>query len=482
MKRLHKRRPVRYAIKALCLLLFAFFLYHVVGAYLPFSRLPALEDTAAVEAMADEIQRDKVTGDRAMLLSTHADALDERIRLLNQAEEEIVITSYDLRDGESTRDVACVALERADAGVTVRLLVDGIAGRLSVSPNPLFCALEAHPNIEIRFYNPPRWLDPRHDMGRMHDKYVIVDDLAFILGGRNTFDAFIGEYVNGPRKDDREALVYNSDHGSGNGQSSVITLRDYFASVWDGGACYPFTGKALDEARQRRQLEALRHRYDELRADKPQLFAEANYDDRTLPTGGVWLISNPTNVFAKQPVVFSTLCALMDRAESRIVLHSPYAVLSRGMARRLSGIAARKALTLMVNAPEISHNIVATGDYMYHRREVLSTGATVLEYAGYNYHHGKALLIDDDISVIGCYNLDPRSTYVDTELMLVIRGEAFNAELRRNMDKLHAACRRVIDVKTAEVPEGLVIPPLSLGKRVVLRVAGAFAQLVRNLI
>lgn len=28
----------------------------------------------------------------------------------------------------------------------------------------------------------------------MHDKYLIVDDTAYILGGRNTFGYFLGSY------------------------------------------------------------------------------------------------------------------------------------------------------------------------------------------------------------------------------------------------------------------------------------------------
>lgn len=483
MKRNRKRRLVAPVFKALCLALLSFLLFHIVGAYLPFSRHPDIGDTSEIEALADAMQRDVETADRAMLLGTHADALDERIRLLNQAQEEIIITSYDLRDGESTRDVACVALERADEGVEVYLLVDGIAGQLNLAGSALFQALEAHPNIEIRFYNPPRALDPRHDMGRMHDKYVIVDDLGYILGGRNSFDAFIGNYTPASqRKDDREVLVYNADHGSSVQESSVFSLRDYFESVWNGDDCASFPKGKLDETRQRRLLEELRIRCDALRADRPELFEPENFADETLPTRGVWLVSNPTCVFAKRPVVFATLCAMMERAESKIILHSPYAVLSKAMVQRLATIAERTPMTLMVNAPELSHNIVATGDYVYHRKDLLSIGATLLEYAGDNYHHGKAMLIDDNLSVIGCYNLDLRSTYVDTELMLVIRGEAFNAELRSNMDALHAACRRVIDYEAYEVPEGLDIPPLSLGKRIALRAAGALAQLVRNLI
>lgn len=483
MKRNKRKRPFRRVVAVLLLAALALMLYHIVGGYLPFRNRPALTDTAEIEALADEMLRDADTCDRALLISDSDRALDERLRLIHQARREVVIASYDLRDGESTRDMLSVALERADAGVNVRLLVDGIAALARLSPSPLFGALEDHPSIEIRFYNPPRLFAPWHDMGRMHDKYIIVDDVAYILGGRNTFDAFIGDYPVELRKDDREALVYNGAQGTDEGgASSIHALRNYFESVWDGGNCAAFTGRRADAARARDLLDDLREREAALRKDKAALFGEADYLAETVPTRGVWLISNPTGVYAKEPVVFAQLCAMMDKAEREIILQSPYAVLNKDMAARLAGIAARTPLTLMVNAPEVSHNLVGTGDYLLHRDEVIATGATVLEYAGDSYHHGKAMLIDDDLSVIGCYNLDLRSTHVDTELMLVIRGKDFNARMRRDMDGLQGACRRVIDDETDEVPEGLEIPPLSLLRRAALWIIGHLVQPVRNLV
>ena len=43
--------------------------------------------------------------------------------------------------------------------------------------------------------------------------------------------------------------------------------------------------------------------------------------------------------------------------------------------------------------------------------------------------HTKAVLIDDRLSVAGSYNLDMRSTYLDTELMLVIDSEKLSQQI-----------------------------------------------------
>ena len=481
MTKRKKRSVLRRILRAIRWLIILGILFNVIAGYLPFARAPELTDPAAIEARVDEMMKDIDTADRAAILETRPSALDERIRLMNQAQEELIITTYDCRDGESTRDILAVALSRAEAGVKVRLLMDGIAGRV-MSMNRVFCAFAAHPNVEVRFYNPPRAFTPWKHMGRMHDKYVIADDTAYILGGRNMLDHFIGGYYSSSPSQDRDVLVYNAAHGAdGSAASSLFQVRDYFESVWAQETTEPFEPR-MDKTRRARIDFALIVRLSSIRAEKPQLFEPADYAAMTEPTRGVWLAHNPTTIYAKEPVVFSTLCALMERARERVVIHSPYVVLDAGMRERLSAIAARTPVTLMVNAIENGDNFVASSDYLYHKKEVLTVGMEILEYAGGDSYHGKSVAIDDDIAVIGSYNLDLRSTYVDTELMLVIRSAAINAQLRANMEALHADCRRVIDDHTAIEPETVTIPPIPLLKRIALNLNGALIQLVRNLV
>ena len=477
-----KTAPLRRALRWLRRLVLGLILLQIAACYAPFALLPALDaDTAAaVEARVDEMQRDIETGDRAMLLESSQSALEERLRLIGQARREVVIVTYECHDGESTRDILAAALERAAAGVRVRILVDGIAGRLDHMGGELFCAAALHPNVEIRFYNLLRQWTPWKHMGRMHDKYVIVDDTAYVLGGRNMFDKFIGSYPTRVRSLDREALVYNSD---GAESSSLFALREYFEGMWAHPETVAFDAAGrVNAARCAAVTAELSARLQRLRREHPDWFEARDYAAMTEPTGGVWLVSNPTGIYAKQPVVFATLCALTGRARREVTLHSPYAVLNGDMRDALSAAAARVPVTLMVNAVENGANLAASGDYLYHRREVIDTGVRLLEYAGGISYHGKAAAIDGDISVIGSFNMDMRSAYVDTELMLVIRSPQINAQLRGYMEALHAGCRRVVDPDTAIVPEGLDIPALPLWKRAALYAIGALLQPVRHLV
>ena len=62
-------------------------------------------------------------------------------------------------------------------------------------------------------------------------------------------------------------------------------------------------------------------------------------------------------------------------------------------------------------------NPFGSADYARNRNRILNTGIDIWEYEGGYSYHGKSILIDDDLSVIGSFNMDMRSTYLDTELM-----------------------------------------------------------------
>ena len=230
-----KKWPRRLALILIPLLL----IYLIAGAVIPFARyLPVSEATQ--EQIADtEFYQGTPGKEKVMLLETNQSAWDERMRMMQLAEKEIIFSTFDIRDGESARDVMAVLLKKADEGVKVRMLVDGFSGLIRMEGRKVFYAVSSHPNIEIRIYNPMNLLTPWKTQGRMHDKYLIVDDDVFILGGRNTFDYFIGSYPTDDRSYDREVLVYNTAPSSGPGQG-LSQVRDYFESVWALPVCKPF--------------------------------------------------------------------------------------------------------------------------------------------------------------------------------------------------------------------------------------------------
>ena len=90
---------------------------------------------------------------------------------------------------------------------------------------------------------------------------------------------------------------------------------------------------------------------------------------------------------------------------------------------------------------EIITNDVASGanpwgctDYLNQQKNIRKTGVKVYEFMGKHSCHTKAVLLDDRMSILGSYNLDMRSTYQDTELMLAVDAPALNSMIRKEVE------------------------------------------------
>lgn len=443
------RRPLRRKrLLAALLILAACVLYLLGGMTLPFLAHPSV--SPAFQAAYDrEAFYAEGSPDRAALVADNGDALDIRLRMISEARERIIFSSFDVRDCESGRDVFSALLDAAGRGVEIQILVDGMNGLVSMSPKPIFWALGRLPNVEIRYYNTPNPLKPWGFNGRLHDKYIIIDDRLLLLGGRNTFDKFLGEYVpEAERSHDLDVLVVNTAAGTQRGGDSVLfQVEDYFRSVWEGESVKPhlertplFGGGRADAAEA-----ALTRRWAALCAEKPFLSGDApDYAALTVPLDGARLIHNPTNIMAKEPWVWWQIMSLLSGAEERARLQTPYAVMSREMYDGLAAVAgAQEDFWVLLNSVAVGDNFMASSDYTHNRQDVLDTGAAVYEYFGDYSSHGKSALVDDDLSMVGSYNLDMRSTYLDTELMLVLHSEQFNGLLEDYLDGMEAQSLRV---------------------------------------
>ncbi len=438
----------------------------IVGPFLPYRKVSA---ETKDKFSTDIFYGDKEGTDRVQLLESNRSALDERIRLLHQAKNRIIMSTFDMRPGESTEDVLAMLLHKADHGVKVQVLVDGISGLIRMKGNALFYAASSHPNVEIKIYNELDLLRLWKSQGRMHDKYIIVDDLGYILGGRNTFDYFLGEYSTNSRSRDREVLVYNTkwDEKKDN-TSSLKQVEKYFNNIWNLDVCtYFHDEQTLRERKEvRSQIRMLEQRYEKIKEENPDLFKEIDYAKQTVPTNRIQLLSNPTGIYGKEPLVFYELTELMKQAQNQVIIHTPYAVCNGYMDSTLKEVCRKvPEVHMLVNSVENGDNVVASSDYLKFKSKILDTGIQLLEYDGGESYHGKSILIDDNISVIGSYNLDLRSTYVDTELMLVIDSCPLNQELRGAMETLETDSRIVVNRNTYITPENVQVAEVPVWKK-----------------
>src|SRR6476646_1525509 len=132
------------------------------------------------------------------LLSQAREAFITRLALADLAERGLDMQYY-VWDGDTTgRLIVDHVMKAADRGVRVRLLIDDPYYKDSDS---IIAALDAHPSVEIRLFNPltnRSWstldfiLDFRRVNRRLHNKLMVADNAAAIVGGRNIGDIYYG--------------------------------------------------------------------------------------------------------------------------------------------------------------------------------------------------------------------------------------------------------------------------------------------------
>ena len=282
--------------------------------------------------------------------------------------------------GTMVRDALAAAARR---GVRVRLLLDAIgSGRCSrVFLAPLLAA-----GAEIGWFHPVRlrWLWRPHVNLRNHRKVVVVDGRVGFTGGINICD----EENERVRPD-----AFHDLHLRLEGQV-VRWLQLAFLEDW-----HYSTGTALRDDR---------------------LWPEAAAGDvlaQVLPAGpdSPWEAIHRVQVEA------------IHQANRRVWLVTPYFVPGEAARMALSS-AALRGLDVRLVVPARSDSVVVSAAARSYYDALLSAGVRVYEF-GPRMLHTKAMLVDDDICLLGSANFDHRSFRLNFELSLLVYGREFAATL-----------------------------------------------------
>lgn len=454
-------------IKKVLLVLALFLTYVLIGIFISYARHPKITEETKKNADIDRFYEPAKSPERAVVVEKNGDALLQRIRLIKNAEKEIVLSTFAFHSDNSGKIVIGALREAADRGVKVKVLTDGFESWVAMEFNPYFHALSSHKNIEVKLYNRANPLKPWTLMGRMHDKYLVADRKTYMLGGRNTYDYFLGDFP-GHKNYDRDVFVHCENPTS---ESSVEELLRYFESVWELDICSDFHEK--EKLAEKKSVQEAAQEADKCYkayfAENEAGICDRDYTKNTFETEKIALISNPIHTGAKEPTAWYEMGEVMKRASERVKIHTPYIICNDAMYNTWKEIAeAVPDFAVMTNSVTNNGNAFGASDYEKHKKEILDTGIDIWEYEGGISYHGKSVLVDDDISMVGSFNMDMRSAYLDTELMLVIRSKEINRQLETNLEEYEKDSRQALTNGEYNNPHN--VEPVPMGKTMKRRI------------
>lgn len=412
---------------------------------------------------------------RVTPLYGNVDSWAVRWRELERAKESIDVVTFILHDDLFGRAFLGMLARKADQGVRVRLLVDS-TGTIHAAEDRIavdaLASLDRRANVDVRSYNPVSRAVPDvlkrgsllPAVAANHDKVMIIDGRRSIMGGRN----FADEYFADPADDpvvffDKDVLIESKD------VARVLTgvfERELFdASTLSIEDDEPHAGLAPEAP-----LVAAAKAMDDFLAQAPlaQLPppVEASRvvpvpEQRKLPEDdvvGVQLFPRMRGALQREPPrshqseirvldscsqagcrkndINEGLARLVESAREEIVIENPYLMLSDAGLRMLREAAERGVrITLLTNSPASSDNAVTQAFFLEQWPTILATVPHMRIYVMAESHnvHGKLVVVDGSVTAIGSYNLDVLSAAINSEVVAVMRSEAFAQHARADV-------------------------------------------------
>jgi putative cardiolipin synthase len=413
------------------------------------STLVNTSDTFLAEQFADVVAMHPPDESGFYPIYDGIDALAARLLLAEYAERSIDVQYYLIKDDLVGRAFINALLKAADRGVRVRLLLDDI---FTSGYDAGMAALHAHPNFEIRIFNPFN----RGGLGaavsavtnfsrinrRMHNKSFTIDNQATIIGGRNIADEYFGA-----RKDvnfgDLDVLTIGS---------AVNDVSSMFDLYWNHEASLPVPAfinakhdtdadlQKLRDKLSKSDAEVAASRYGEVVSARAYDYL---YSDNSVFTWAPYQLIYDTpdkgikGRAAAEDLVKTRIRGELLSAEKEILVISPYFVPMKSAIQAYVDTQQRGIdVTIVTNSLAANNQSTVHGGYAPSRKPLLAGGVKIYEIradakvAGSQIVaasgstatlHTKAFAVDRKDLFIGSFNFDPRSADLNSEMGVIIK-------------------------------------------------------------
>jgi putative cardiolipin synthase len=386
----------------------------------------------------------------------NSNSLRWRLAMVDSAERSLDVLYYLWYDDLGGLLLLEHVIEAAERGVRVRVVVDDT---LFLKGKQGLANLDAHPDIEIRVFNP--WASKGVSRGfeaathlkrlnhRMHNKLLIADNQMAILGGRNVGDHYFGLHHKYNFHD--LDLVVLGDEATESSEifdhfwsSEQVMPASAFVDEASWAAIEAARTKALGRLRGAEELQDFplerREWSDELEAliDRMASGTSTVEYDRLLPETAA-----PT-----QDAV-TRLAEIVGQAQSEVLIVNAYIIPGERMMEIVRQTTGRGVRVRMLTNSLASNDVPAvTAKYKKYRKALLEAGVELYEFrahpeiqgefidtgpveAQFAGLHTKAAVIDREMVYVGSLNLDPRSIQLNTEMGMIVASVDLAEEVAR---------------------------------------------------
>ena len=320
---------------------------------------------------------------------------------IDTARDHVHLEYYIYNPDQSGIALRDALVERARAGVHVRLLVDAMGSKKATRR---FFAPLVDAGGEVAWFHPSRpfllWKRPWVNL-RTHRKIVVIDGRVGYLGGINITD----EQDERLRED-----AYRDLHLRIEGDL-VRSLQEIFVEDW------AYT------TRKTEFVGAV------VRAMPPAAPG---------PIHAQLLASGPDSPWE---AIHRLHVGAIHAASQRVWLATPYFVPGEAAMMALTS-AALGGLDVRLLVPKMSDSRLVTYCVRSYFDELLAAGVKVYEY-GPRMLHSKAMLVDDHIALIGSANFDHRSFRLNFEASILFDDKAVATQLEQQIEREFAWAPRV---------------------------------------
>ncbi|WPU66918.1 phospholipase D-like domain-containing protein [Peredibacter starrii] len=324
-----------------------------------------------------------------------------RRELINNAQSSIhvlVWAVYDDETGKEFEQLLYSALER-NPEMDIRVIVDGNIANMK--GKKLLKRMEKNTRGKIKVI---RWKSKKYRANGNHRKLMIVDKKHVIVGGMN-----IGNNYSHMGEDSewRDLDLYIR------GDASGLSADNRFVDVWN---------KQLDE------FKKLRRNLDYMLPD---------YTDRPAGRVPVTFVDQHPGSAIKNAYhnIHTGVVKLLRDAQETVDIENAYFIMDPVIRKELENLIKRGVkVRIYTNSKTSVDEGLVRMSIMHSARGAADMGALIYLKKGHETLHSKYMIVDKKISMIGSFNLHPRSLRFDAENVAVIFDKNLSEQLTEHFE------------------------------------------------